>query len=69
MGQVIIECGGKRTFGQRDKEIAKFREAVLMCEGSEQSRYVSILMALEAGAEVCSDGEPIYKDETKGETV
>jgi hypothetical protein len=26
-------------------------------------------MALEAGAEVCSDGEPIYKDETKGETV
>jgi hypothetical protein len=66
MDEVIIECGGERTTGDRSKETARFREAVLMCEGSEQGRYQSILLGLQTSRKVCSDGEPIYRDKTKG---
>ena len=52
---VTITCYGKKEQMHRDEAIAFYSEAVMCCEGSEQSRYATILAQLSAGEKECSD--------------
>ena len=52
---VAVSCGGKKEFMERPEAIKLYTEGTLSCEGSEQSRYASILAQLLEGSPVCSD--------------
>lgn len=47
--------GREKKFKSRKDAINFFKECIIGSEGSEQSRYVSILMQLMNGDKYCSD--------------
>ena len=56
MATVICSTYGReKKFKSREDAIMFFKECVMCSEGSEQSRYVSILMQLMNGDKYCSD--------------
>ena len=56
MATVICSTYGReKKFKSRKDAIKFFKECVMCSEGSEQSRYVSILMQLMNGDKYCSD--------------
>lgn len=52
---VTILCNGKVELMTRTAAIAKFREGVGCCEGSERDRYMNILLDLMDGKRICKD--------------
>jgi len=57
-GPVTVKCYGKdKTYATRQEAIKFFKEGIRCCEGSEQRRYVRIVMQLEDGAMHATDGE------------
>lgn len=55
-GEVKTVCyGKKRTWGSREEAIDFFSEGVLNSEGSEQQRYLKILVDLTLGKNICKD--------------
>ena len=55
MDMVLVICGGRQEQMDRQEAINFYMEGTLSCEGSEQSRYASILAQLLEGSIVCSD--------------
>ena len=52
---VTIVCYGKTETMDRDEAIAFYSEGVVSCEGSEQDRYMSVLMGLQKGLTTVDD--------------
>lgn len=52
---VRITCYGQTEVMERSKAIAKYKEGMLMCEGSEAERYTNIYYQLIDGETECSD--------------
>lgn len=55
MDMVTIICYGEESKMSRQEAIEEFTEGVMYCEGSEQARYINILMDLKAGKTICTD--------------
>lgn len=56
MATVICSTYGKeKKFKSRKDAINFFKECIIGSEGSEQSRYISVLMQLMNGDKYCSD--------------
>lgn len=56
MATVICSTNGReKKFKSRKDAINFFKECIMYSEGSEQSRYVSVLMQLMNGDKYCSD--------------
>ena len=47
--------GREKEWGSRQEAIRFFMEGIAECEGSEQSRYITIVFKLQRGARICSD--------------
>ena len=56
---VEIHCYGSKRVMERGAAIEEFTVAACCCEGSEQSRYCSIVSDLRCGKKIASDGDPI----------
>lgn len=55
-GKVKTVCYGReRTWESRDEAINFFADGILNSEGSEQQRYLKILVDLTLGKSVCRD--------------
>lgn len=56
MDKVITICYNKKDIWEsRQEAINFFFEGVVSCEGSEQERYLHVLMKLQMGCKVCDD--------------
>lgn len=56
---VEIHCYGSKRVMERSAAIEEFTVSACCCEGSEQSRYMSIVSDLRCGKKIASDGDPI----------
>ena len=56
---VEIHCYGSKRIMERSVAIEEFTVSACCCEGSEQSRYMSIVSDLRCGKKIASDGDPI----------
>lgn len=55
---ITVKCyGTEKQYADTKTAIMEFQEAVLMSEGSERDRYISILAQLCTGRNYCSDEE------------
>ena len=55
---ITVKCyKTEKKYASREDAIKEFQEAVLMSEGSERDRYISILAQLCVGKNYCSDEE------------
>lgn len=57
--------GTRREWPSRTSAIAFFKTGIACSEGSERDRYIDIVLALEAGETIASDGIPERKSAKK----
>ena len=64
--EIVVQCYGKERVMDRAEARNEFFVVVAACEGIERERYMNILLDIEAGYKVCSDGyseiQPIRKE-------
>lgn len=52
---VVVTCYGQQEVMERRDALAKYKEGILCCEGSERDRYTDIYLQLIDGAKEASD--------------